>query len=163
LRGQVDKYTWVDIGSSFLTSDLVAAFLYAQLEKAHEIVEVRIKIMEAYDRMLGPLQEEGVLTLPRKDGDSTRNGHMYYILTRSLDERTRLISYLALYGILAVFHYVPLHSSPAGRKYGRTDGLMTVTDDLSSRLLRLPVYYGMTDTEIKAVVDVITRFYHKMP
>jgi len=160
-EGHVDKYSWVDLGSSFLTSDIVAAFLYAQLENAHRIVDARCKTIHAYHRLLEPLQDEGFLKLPHRDAVSTCNGHLYFVLTRSADERSRLIRYLGRHGILAVFHYVPLHSSPGGRKYGRTAGPMPVTDDLSSRVLRLPVYYGITDEEVCEVAAGVKRFFHE--
>lgn len=156
-RGEVDKYTWVDIGSSYLPSELISAFLYAQLEHADEITEKRCHICNAYASQLAPLQQAGKLRLPTFDSDS--NGHMFYILLDSLDTRTRLIAYLKAQGILPVFHYVPLHSSPAGRKYGRIGSTMAVTDDLSERLLRLPLYYDMSDENIARVSAAIHDFF----
>lgn len=156
-RGEVDKYTWVDIGSSYLPSELVSAFLYAQLERADEITAKRCHICSAYAGRLAPLEQAGKLRLPRFDADS--NGHMFYIIPDSLDTRTRMIAHLKAQGIYPVFHYVPLHSSPAGRKYGRTSGSMDVTDDLSSRLLRLPLHYEMDDADVERIVAAIHDFF----
>ena len=156
-RGEVDKYTWVDIGSSFLPSELISAFLYAQLERANEITARRFHICTAYAARLSSLQQKGKLRLAKYDGDS--NGHMFYILLENLDTRTALIAHLKAQKILPVFHYVPLHSSPAGRKYGRTSSAMEVTDDLSARLLRLPLYYEMTDGDIMHITDTINNFF----
>ena len=155
-RGEVDKYTWVDIGSSYLPSELISAFLYAQLEHADEITAKRCHICNTYTSQLAPLQLSGKLRLPIFDSDS--NGHMFYIILDSLDTRTRLIAYLKAQGVLPVFHYVPLHSSPAGRKYGRLGSTMAVTDDLSERLLRLPLYYDMSDEDIARVSAAIHDF-----
>ena len=158
-RGEVDKYTWVDIGSSYLPSELVSAFLYAQLEHADEITAKRRHICTSYTSQLASLQQEGRLRLPCFDGDS--NGHMFYIILDSLDTRTQMIAQLKAQGIHPVFHYVPLHSSPAGRKYGRTGGAMTVTDDLSARLLRLPLHYAMSDADIERVSAAIHDFFNR--
>jgi dTDP-4-amino-4,6-dideoxygalactose transaminase len=159
-RGQVDKYTWVDIGSSFLPSELVGAFLYAQLEQADRIMEVRRRIFEKYLELLLPLQEEGLIRLPFVDAECGANGHIFYVITRSLNERTALIKHLRERDILAVFHYIPLHSSPAGIKYGRTSGELKTTDDISDRLLRLPLYYEMTDGDIERVAQGVLSFFH---
>jgi dTDP-4-amino-4,6-dideoxygalactose transaminase len=156
-RGEVDKYTWVDIGSSFLPSELVSAFLYAQLEHADEITAKRCHICTAYTTQLLPLQEAGKLRLSMFDSDS--NGHMYYIILDSLDTRTQLISHLKAQGIYPVFHYVPLHSSPGGRKFGRTGSAMAVTDNLSERLLRLPLHYAMCDKDILRISIAINDFF----
>ena len=158
-RGEVDKYTWVDIGSSFLPSELVGAFLYAQLEQAERIISSRRRIFNRYYNRLKPLAEEGILRLPLVDNASTCNGHIFYILTGSLEERTNLIEHLMKNGILAVFHYVPLHSSPAGVKYGRTSGKMDITNQVSDRLLRLPMYFELSDAKIDFVVEKIYKFY----
>ena len=158
-RGEVDKYTWVDIGSSFLPSELVGAFLYAQLDRAEKIMAARNRIFEQYLRLLRPLEEKGVIRLPAAESGNNSNGHIFYIITRSLEERGRLIDYLKQNGIWAVFHYVPLHSSPAGIKYGRTSGNMRVTDDISDRVLRLPIYYEMREEDVEMVADHVSRFY----
>lgn len=154
-RGEVDKYTWVDIGSSYLPSELVSAFLYAQLERADEITRQRCHICTSYGKQLAPVSDR--LRIADFDGDS--NGHMYYVIADSLATRTALIAHLKAEGIHPVFHYVPLHSSPAGRKYGRVSGAMRVTDDISERLLRLPLYYEMTDEDISRVSRAILGFF----
>jgi dTDP-4-amino-4,6-dideoxygalactose transaminase len=156
-RGEVDKYTWVDIGSSYLPSELVSAFLYAQLEHADEITAQRCRICSAYAEQLAPLEQAGKLRLPHFDADS--NGHMFYILLDSLATRTLLIAHLKAQGIHPVFHYVPLHSSPAGRKYGRVSGSMAVTDNLSERLLRLPLHYEMGDEDVTRASAAIHEFF----
>ena len=159
LRGKVDKYTWVDVGSSYLPGELTAAFLFAQFEKADYILAVRTRIFQRYMERLEALQERGVLRLPHVSADSVSNGHMFHIVTRSLQERTRLIDHLRRRGIGSAFHYVPLHSSPAGRKFGRTAGAMTVTDSISACLLRLPIFYGMKDAEVDRVAGEVLKFY----
>ena len=156
-RGEVDKYTWVDIGSSYLPSELVSAFLYAQLEHAGQIIEKRRGICTAYAAQLGVLQQAGHLRLPIFDEDS--NGHMFYILLDSLATRSKLIAHLKSRDILPVFHYVPLHSAPAGRKFGRAGSSMRHTDELSERLLRLPLYYEMTGSDITRVCTAIEDFF----
>lgn len=157
-RGEVDKYTWIDVGSSFLPSELIGAFLYAQLEHAEKINNVRRRISERYYEYLRPLSEKGFIKLPLA-GVQCNNGHIFYIITKSLSERTELIDYLKKRSILSLFHYVPLHSSPAGMKYGRVSGSMAVTDDISERILRLPIYYEMKDEDIIKVVDTVKSFY----
>jgi dTDP-4-amino-4,6-dideoxygalactose transaminase len=158
-RGVVDKYTWVDIGSSFLPTEMVGAFLYAQLEQAERIVEERRRIFESYCHLLRPLEEKGLIGIPLVKGGNVCNGHLFYIITRSLKERTKLIKYLEENGVNAIFHYVPLHSSPAGRKYGRVSGSMNITDDVSSKLIRLPIYHEMREEDVGRVVEVVKRFY----
>ncbi len=158
-RGEVDKYTWVDIGSSFLPSEMVGAFLYAQLEQAEQIIAARRRIFDRYYHALRSLEEEGLVRLPLVENESVCNGHLFYIIIRSPEERMRLIQHLREQGILAVFHYVPLHSSPAGMKYGRPAGDMSVTDDISGRLLRLPLYYEMRDEDLDRVVAAVREFY----
>ncbi len=159
-RGEVDKYSWMDLGSSFLPSELIAAFLYAQLEHAEQIIEARRAIFDRYYTQLKPLAEKEFILLPFIADGRFANGHMFYIVTRSLQERTDLVRYLKERHVSAIFHYVPLHSSPAGKKYGRTAGKMDVTDDISDRLLRLPLYFAMTDEEVDRVVQLISDFYH---
>ena len=156
-RGEVDKYTWVDIGSSYLPSELVSAFLYAQLERADEITAQRCRICSAYAEQLAPLEQAGKLRLPHFDADS--NGHMFYMLLDSLATRSALIAHLKAQGIHPVFHYVPLHSSPAGRKYGRVSGSMQVTDELNERLLRLPLHYEMNDADVTRICAAIAHFF----
>jgi dTDP-4-amino-4,6-dideoxygalactose transaminase len=158
-RGEVDKYTWVDVGSSYLPSELVGAFLCAQLEHSDEINAARCRIFDLYCEHLRPLEQQGRLRLPFIPSDCTANGHLFYIIIGSLEERTRLIDYLKSKGILAVFHYVPLHSSPGGRRFGRVRGDMSVTDSISDRLLRLPLYYGMSDEDVGRVASAVSGFY----
>ena len=158
-RGEVDKYTWLDIGSSYLPSELIGAFLYAQLEQADKIVATRHGIFQRYMDLLHPLEREGKIQLPRLDSQSECNGHIFYIITRSLEERTGIIASLRKKEINPIFHYIPLHSSPAGLKYGRTGGAMTVTDEMSNRLLRLPMYYGMSEEDIEKVMKELTNFF----
>ena len=159
-RGQIDKYTWVDYGSSFLPSELNAAYLMAQLDHADEINNARLSRWEQYNRMLTPLAEAGKIELPVIPEGCVHNAHMYYIKCRDLEERQALIGALREKGILAVFHYIPLHSSPAGRKFGRFHGEDVYTTKESERLLRLPMYYSLTEEDVNDVVDVIEAFYH---
>lgn len=158
-RGQIDKYTWVDYGSSFLPSELNAAYLMAQLDRADEINHARLARWEQYYRLLSPLATEGRIELPVIPKDCVHNAHMFYIKTRDLEERQALIQALREQGILAVFHYIPLHSSPAGRKFGRFHGEDRYTTRESERLLRLPMYYSLTEENVNDVVSVIEEFY----
>lgn len=161
--GKVDKYTWTDIGSSFLPGEMVGAFLYAQLEQAEKIIAARRRIFDLYYRSLRPLEEAGILRLPFVANDGICNGHLFYVITRSAEERKRLIEHLDARGILAVIHYVPLHASPAGMKYGRAGGDLSVTEDISGRLLRLPLYYEMSDEDVDRVVASVKEFYADPP
>lgn len=154
LRGQVDKYTWVDHGSSFLPSELIAAFLWAQMEHADEITGRRKRIWETYGRALSQLGSIDGYRLPIVPENCVHNAHMFYVLTPNLEIRTRIIARLASEGINAVFHYVPLHSSPAGRRYGRHSGPLPFTDDLSGRLVRLPFWLGIEPH----IEDIAARF-----
>ena len=156
-RGQVDKYTWVDFGDSFLPSELNAAYLWAQLEKADAINEDRLASWNRYYEGLLPLSEK--IELPFIPVGCVHNAHMFYIKCRDLEERTRLIAYLKEQGILSVFHYIPLHSAPAGLKFGRFDGEDRYTTAESERLVRLPMYYGLTPEEINYTVEQVKRFY----
>lgn len=158
-RGMVDKYTWVDAGSSYLPSELNAAYLYAQLEKAQEIFDDRMASWNLYRELLSPLAEEGKITLPSVPENCTHNAHMFYIKAAGLQERTRLIGYLKEHGITAVFHYVPLHSAPAGRQFGRFHGDDAYTTKESERLMRLPMYYGLKADDVAAVCSRISEFY----
>ncbi len=142
-RGEVDKYTWVDIGSSYLPGEIIAAFLWAQLEEAESITARRVELWNRYHARLEPCERAGRIRRPIVPAGCRHNAHMYYILLPSLALRTRLIERLKANGISAVFHYVPLHSSPAGRRFGRAAGPMSHTEDLSDRLLRLPLWLGM--------------------
>ncbi len=158
-RGQIDKYTWVDFGSSYLPSDMNAAYLWAQLEMADKICEARMHIWERYYALLSPLAEEGYITLPHIPAHCEHNAHMFYIKTEDLDTRTKLIDYLKAADIQAVFHYIPLHSAPAGHRYGRFAGEDKYTTKESERLCRLPLYYGLTDSDIDYVAEKVKEFF----
>lgn len=158
-RGQIDKYTWVEAGSSYLPSDMNAAYLWAQLEQADIINEDRLVCWKRYNEGLKPLAEKGRIELPFIPEHCQHNAHMYYIKAKNLDERTRLITFLKENDILAVFHYIPLHTAPAGIRYGRFSGLDIYTTTESERLLRLPLYYGLKTEEIDYIIDKIYKFY----
>lgn len=158
-RGQIDKYTWVDAGSSYLPSELNAAYLYAQLEKAEEINNNRLASWNHYYEELSELMEQGKIELPVIPEDCVHNAHMFYIKAKDLEERTRLIDYLKDNGIGAVFHYIPLHSAPAGIKYGRFSGEDVYTTKESERLLRLPMYYGLEENDRVKIIETIKTFY----
>ena len=160
-RGQVDKYTWVNIGSSFLPSDINAAYLMAQLEMADEINENRLQSWARYNEGLQDLAQEGVIELPYIPEECTHNAHMFYIKTKDMEERKALISYLKERDIAAVFHYVPLHSAPAGLRFGRFHGEDRYTTKESERLLRLPMYYNLSESDRQKVIDAVHGFYHK--
>lgn len=153
-RGQVDKYTWVDIGSSYLPGEVIAAFLWAQLEDAELITRKRLAIWDQYHSEFMLLEQKDMLRRPVVPDYCQHNAHMYYILLESLEKRTALIVKLKQEGINAVFHYVPLHSSPAGRQYGRVSGELKNTEDLADRLLRLPMWLGMKSST-KAIYELI--------
>jgi dTDP-4-amino-4,6-dideoxygalactose transaminase len=154
-RGQVDKYTWVDLGSSYPPSEINAAFLWAQFEQAKSITERRLELWAHYHDALAEMEQRERLRRPNVPVECTNNGHMYDVLLRTSDERSRLISRLAEAGVMAVFHYVPLHSSDAGKRLGRTVGNLTITDDVSDRLLRLPLWPDLCDEDVDRVVSVI--------
>ena len=158
-RGQVDKYTWVSKGSSYLPSDINAAYLWAQLEIADTILADRMKAWDTYMEAFLPLREEGRLELPTVPEGCTHNAHMFYIKTKDLEERSRLIRHLAERDISAVFHYVPLHSSEAGLRYGRFAGEDRYTTKESERLLRLPLYYGIREEDVAKVIDAVRGFF----
>jgi dTDP-4-amino-4,6-dideoxygalactose transaminase len=157
-RGEVDKYTWRDIGSSYCPGEIISAFLYAQFEQAEEIIARRRSIYDAYREGLAPLAEAGHVTLPTVPGEEA-NGHIFWLLTPDAGSRGQLLAHLNTQGVNAVFHYVPLHSAPAGRRFGRTAGELPVTDDISARLVRLPMYLGMTDADIARVVAAVGAFF----
>ncbi len=158
-RGQVDKYTWVDFGDSYLPSDLNAAYLYAQLEQADLINESRLKNWNDYYNNLVELQNEGKITLPYIPKDCIHNAHMFYLKCKNLEERTKFISYMKENGIGAVFHYVPLHSAPAGIKFGRFNGEDVYTTSESEKIVRLPMYYGLEDAEVQKVCEKVKKYY----
>lgn len=160
-RGQVDKYSWVDIGSSYLPSEINAAFLLAQLENAELINEYRKDCWNTYYKALKELESDGLVALPTIPDSSVHNAHMFYLKCGNLQERTELIDFLRERGIQAVFHYVPLHSSIAGKKYGEMRGKDEYTTNESERLLRLPLYYNITVDEIDSVINGIKEFYSK--
>lgn len=158
-RGQVDKYRWQNYGSSYLPSDLNAAYLYAQLELAQEITQARLARWEQYKELLTPLEKEGKIELPFIPEHCTHNAHMFYIKTKDMDERSRLIEYLKKKEIHSVFHYIPLHSAPAGMKYGRFHGEDKYTTKESERILRLPMFYKLTADEVEYITEQIKEFY----
>lgn len=158
-RGQIDKYTWVDLGSSYLQSELNCAYLYAQIENPDIINNDRLKSWNTYYELLTPLKEKGCIDLPVVPEDCVHNAHMFYIKTKDLEERSKLIAFLKENGIGAVFHYIPLHSSPAGQQFGRFHGEDKYTTKESERLLRLPMYYGLEKKDIEYVVSKIKKFY----
>ena len=159
LRGQVDKYTWVDMGSSYLPSEMNAAYLYAQLEEADRINEDRKASWNEYYEMLTPLADTGRIELPVIPEECEHNAHMFYIKVKDIEERTELAAFLKRNGILAVFHYVPLHSAPAGSKFGRFHGEDRYTTTTFERLLRLPMYYGLGYDNVEFICDKIKQFY----
>ncbi len=154
-RGEVDKYSWVDVGSSFLAGELTAAFLWAQMEDAEAITQARLALWQRYDDALELHEQAGALRRPIVPADRTHNAHMFYVLLPDLAARTAAIAALKKKGYGAVFHYVPLHSSPAGRRFGRVSGVMTVTDDIADRVLRLPLWVGLPPEAVDAVVTTL--------
>ena len=159
IRGQIDKYTWRDYGSSYLPSDLNAAYLYAQLTESNQIQQNRMNIWNKYKSSLKILEEKNKITLPVIPEECKHNAHIFYFITKSLEERTKLISFLKQNEIQAVFHYIPLHSSPAGIKFGRFDGKDEITTEYSERLIRLPLYYGLKDEDQNKVIENVLKFY----
>ncbi|MDO5703408.1 MAG: dTDP-4-amino-4,6-dideoxygalactose transaminase [Lachnospiraceae bacterium] len=160
-RGQVDKYTWQDYGSSYLPSDLNAAYLWAQFEQFDRIFDDRMRSWNIYDEALRPLAERGLIEQPVIPQGCTHNAHMYYLKVRDLAERSALLKYLREHGVLAVFHYIPLHSSPAGLRFGTFHGEDVYTTKESERLLRLPIYYGLTDEDRARVIDGVIAFFDR--
>lgn len=156
-RGEIDKYTWVNVGSSYLPSELNTAYLYGQLENAQSIMDSRMNSWKLYYELLKPLAESGVLELPYVPDECEHNAHMFYIKLKDLDERTRLITYLRKQDISAVFHYIPLHSAPAGRRFGRFNGKDIYTTKESERLLRLPMYYGLQSEYVERICRLIEK------
>jgi dTDP-4-amino-4,6-dideoxygalactose transaminase len=156
VRGQVDKYTWVDLGSSYLPSEVSAALLLAQIDKTEEITRARLAIWHRYHDALADLETAGLLRRPVVPEGCSHNGHIYYVLLPTAEKRDATLRVLANAGVKAQFHYVPLHLSPAGRTYGRAHGDLPVTCDLAARLLRLPLWYGM-DAEVESVIAALRR------
>ena len=163
LRGVVDRYTWVDVGSSYVPSEICSAFLYAQLEQMDGISTRRRACHEYYARHLRPLSDAGWLQLPTVPSGCVDNAHLFWIVVKDQATRDALIDYLKVRGILAVFHYVPLHASPMGQEHGRTAGPLSVTEQMASRLLRLPLYYDLTESQQGEVVDAIGSFFDACP
>lgn len=159
LRGQVDKYTWVDFGDSYLPSELNAAYLWAQLEKADEINENRLAAWDSYDQKLKPLAEAGKLELPVVPDGCVHNAHMFYVKLKDLEERTKFIAFLKENDVQSTFHYVPLHSAPAGRRFGRFHGIDQYTTAESERLARLPLYYFIAEEDVGTIVKAIYKFF----
>jgi dTDP-4-amino-4,6-dideoxygalactose transaminase len=161
-RGEVDKYTWVDIGSSYLPSEINAAFLWAQLEIASEITDRRLKIWTKYHDAFAELEDQEKLRRPIIPFECKHNAHMYYLIMPNLDIRTRLIRYLKDSNINTVFHYVPLHSSPAGIRYGNVSGKLTFTENLSERLIRLPLWIDMREEQVNNVIEKVKDFFRQI-
>lgn len=160
-RGEIDKYTWVAPGSSYLPSELNAAFLYAQMCKAQEICDDRMRSWNLYYELLKPLQKQGKIELPQIPDGCKHNAHMFYIKVKDIEERTRMLTYLKENEIHAVFHYVPLHSAPAGKSYGRFCGADKYTTKESERLIRLPMYYGLKIHDVEHISDTVKGFFEK--
>lgn len=158
-RGQVAKYNWVDYGDSYLPSELNAAYLWGQLQVADEINNDRLKTWNAYHDAFEPLQKKGVLEIPTIPDGCIHNAHMFYLKCRNLEERTRFIKYMKEHGVGCVFHYVPLHSAPAGIKFGCFHGEDKYTTSESDRLVRLPMYYGMSEEDLQAVIEGVSTFF----
>ena len=157
-RGQIDKYTWVDVGDSYLPSELNAAYLWAQLQRADEINENRLATWQAYYDAFKPLADKNFFEIPTVPSECKHNGHMFYIKLKNLEERTKFIQHMRDNGIGCVFHYVPLHSAPAGKKYCRFNGEDEFTTRESERLVRLPIFYGMTAEDSAYVIKVVKNF-----
>lgn len=156
-RGQVDKYTWVDRGSSYLPSELISAFLWAQMEEAENITRQRLDLWNLYHERFAGLEEKQLLLRPRQPAHCAHNAHMYYLVLHSLEARTGAIAAWARQGVNAVFHYVPLHTSPMGKRLGRCHGQLPVTEEVSERLVRIPLWLGLKP-QIDTVMDVICRY-----
>jgi dTDP-4-amino-4,6-dideoxygalactose transaminase len=157
LRGEVDKYTWVDVGSNYSPADVTAAFLYAQLEKADAIHRMRMAVYDAYTEALRPYEKEGLLRLPVVPKYARHNGHIFYVLFNDVSSRDRAMAALGAAGVNALFHYIPLHSSPMGRKMGYSVADLPITEQAGERLLRLPIYAGMSGEELSYVISAFHR------
>lgn len=158
-RGMVDKYSWVDVGSSYLMNDVSAAYLWGNLEKADEINENRLSSWNAYYEGLKELEVRGLIELPTIPDGCIHNAHMFYVKVKDLETRTELLDFLKQSDILSVFHYIPLHSAPAGLKFGRFDGEDIFTTSESEKLVRLPMYYGLEKKHLELIIDVLTSFF----
>jgi dTDP-4-amino-4,6-dideoxygalactose transaminase len=160
-RGEVDKYTWQEVGSSFLPGEITAAFLWAQLEEARQITSGRLAVWHRYHEMLENLEQQGLVRRPIVPSSCQQNGHMYYLLLAPEIDRHEVLQELKRNGIGAVFHYVPLHSSPAGTRFGRSHGDLSMTTTLSQRLIRLPMWLGLSQTQQQRVVEVLGAILRK--
>ncbi len=160
-RGQVDKYTWVDYGSSYLPSELNAAYLYAELENAGSIFDERMSVWDQYRDRLKELEDKELIELPHIPENCTHNAHMFYIKLKDIDERTRFIDYMKANDIMTVFHYIPLHTAPAGIKYARFSGEDRYTTKESERLVRLPLYYGLEPAQVDTICNRIYKFFER--
>lgn len=159
-RGEVDKYTWVDLGSSFLPSELIGAFLWAQLQRSDDIIAKRRQLCAVYREALRTLADDNHITLPQPEPEgATGNGHMFYLLTQDAEARGALLAHLKTADVHAVFHYVPLHASPAGRRFGRTAGDLTVTENIADRLVRLPLFFDMDEVTARDIAGHVRRFF----
>lgn len=158
-RGQIDKYTWVDAGSSYLPGDMNAAYLLAQLDMADAIFEDRMRSWNLYQELLTPLAKAGKIELPFIPEGCNHNAHMFYVKAKDIEERSALIRFLKEHGIQAAFHYIPLHSAPAGQRFGRFHGEDIYTTKESERLLRLPMYYGLKEEQVQYIAETIEEFY----
>ncbi len=156
-RGEVDKYTWQKVGSSFLPGELIAAFLWAQLEQAERITKIRLASWEYYNTLLEPLESQGLLSRPIIPANCQHNAHMYYVILNAEINRQTVLDKLKKNGVMSVFHYVPLHSSPAGQSYGRVHGSLDVTNEKSEQLIRLPLWVGLTEKQQEYVVSVLSE------
>jgi dTDP-4-amino-4,6-dideoxygalactose transaminase len=160
-RGEVDKYTWQDIGSSFLPNEITAAFLWAQLEEADRISRERMAVWQRYHERLAPLEQEGLLRRPIIPADCQHNGHLYYVILSPEFNRQNVLDHMKAQGIHAVFHYIPLHSSPAGLRYGRAHGDLPWTTSLPQRLIRLPIWIGLDENQQQRVCDALETALRK--
>ena len=158
-RGQVDKYRWVNYGSSYLPSDMNAAYLWAQLELADEITKARMDRWNQYDALLRDLADKGLIEQPFVPDYCTHNAHMYYIKVRDLEQRSDFINFMKSKDVLTVFHYVPLHTAPAGLKYGRFHGEDNFTTRESDRLVRLPMYYALTEDDVNYICECVHEYF----
>ena len=160
-RGEVDKYSWVDVGSSYLPSDIIAAYLYSQFEKTNEITQKRLEIWSFYNELFKEYEESGFIQRPKFPQYCDINGHMYYVVFNSLNERTKFINFMRENHIHPVFHYVPLHSSPAGKKFGRVGSKMDITNTISDNLVRMPMYYELNNRNLENISNTV-KIYFKL-
>ncbi|MCA9064570.1 MAG: dTDP-4-amino-4,6-dideoxygalactose transaminase [Planctomycetaceae bacterium] len=161
-RGEVDKYTWVEVGSSYVPSEICSAFLYAQLEEMDRISKRRREIHETYHRLLKPLETAGIIQLPVTPSDCQSNYHLFFVILRHATERERILKELKRSGIHAVFHYIPLHSSPLSKQLGFTGNELQITDDIAERLIRLPMHFELMPAEQKRIADLISELTHSL-